>query len=230
MRPALAILRVSHSCGSQTDECATPARFHPRRRHGFFDVEVRLPRWPGSAREEHARAPHHTGRPQVPHSGPHRPLPWRHAPKAILFQVESRRPKPIGITHYTYSGAGRPHKLRVPAAAGPGNGVPVVSYGVLRNRLAYPKRDFRQRLTTWKKNGRRARWQRCAQQTSTHYGFALADARSNPALGLANGAFCGRPPSADRAKCEVSPHLPANTPGAASVAPSVALGGHGRLT
>ncbi len=42
----------------------------------------------------------------------------------------------------------------------------------------------------------------------THYGFALADARSNPALDPANGAFCGRPPRADRTKCGVSPHLP----------------------
>jgi len=31
------------------------------------------------------------------------------------------------------------------------------------------------------------------RRTCTHYRFALANARSNPALGKANGAFCGRP-------------------------------------
>jgi len=39
----------------------------------------------------------------------------------------------------------------VPVAASPGNGVPVVTYGVLRNRLAYPERDYTQWLTVWKK-------------------------------------------------------------------------------
>ncbi len=44
MRPALAILGVSHSCGSQTDECATPARLDPRRRHGFLTLRLVLQR------------------------------------------------------------------------------------------------------------------------------------------------------------------------------------------
>jgi len=53
-----------------------------------------------------------------------------------------------GVTHYTNFRRWRSsHWLRVPAAARPGNRVPVVSYGGLRNRLAYPKRDYRQWLT-----------------------------------------------------------------------------------
>jgi hypothetical protein len=36
------------------------------------------------------------------------------------------------------------------------------------------------------------------RRTCTHYRFALANARSNPALGKANGAFCGRPWGASR--------------------------------
>ena len=44
--------------------------------------------------------------------------------------------------------------LRSSCVASAGNGVPVVSYGMLRNRPAYPKRGYRQRLTTWKNNRR----------------------------------------------------------------------------
>ena len=38
--------------------------------------------------------------------------------------------------------------------------------------------------------------------TVAHYGFALADARLNPALSAENGAFCGRPPGPTRQNVE----------------------------
>ncbi len=149
MRPGLIILGVSHSCGSQTDECATPARLDPRRRHGF--LTLRLGYHVGHCRRA-KNTPEHLITQVVPkyltqvvpkyltqvrinrrryeRQGEQPPLPWRHAAKAILFQVARRRPKRIGVTHYTYSGAGRPHKLHIPAAASAGNEVPVVSYRI----------------------------------------------------------------------------------------------------
>ena len=58
-----------------------------------------------------------------------------------------------------------------------------MTYGVLRNRLPYPERDYTQWLTTWKKNGRRGPREGARSTPGlTHYGFALAAARSNPAL------------------------------------------------
>ncbi len=41
----------------------------------------------------------------------------------------------------------------------------------------------------------------CAQQAVTHYGFCSL-ALANPAFGEASGAFCGRPPRADRQNVE----------------------------
>ncbi len=60
--------------------------------------------------------------------------------------------------------------------------------------LAYPKPDYRQRPNYLEKNERPGPGQGARSEPVTHYRFALANARSNPALGKVNGSFCGRPP------------------------------------
>jgi len=89
--------------------------------------------------------------------------------------------------------------------------------------LAYPELGCRQRLTTWKKNGRCGPGEGArSEAVGTHYRFTLASARLNRALGTANEAFCGRPPRADPTKCGVSPHLPQMIAGAGCPGSSVA--------
>ncbi len=54
-----------------------------------------------------------------------------------------------------------------------------MTYGVLRNRLAYPERDYTQWLTAWKKNGRRGPREGARSKPGLTPGFCVRPLRAS---------------------------------------------------
>ncbi len=121
---------------------------------------------PGHTPRRFVSKPGHTPRRFVSKPG-HTPRRFVSKPGHTPGFARSRSHKPSARSTNGTNGGNfwPPSGPRIEARLGGGPEVPVVSYGVLRNRPAYPEHSYRQRLTTWKKNGRRAPQRAVAQQT-----------------------------------------------------------------